>query len=74
MPDPNPDFEAILKTLNEDGLLKHTEEVDLGEGIQVIILNLPTLISMKEQLGRDRDRAVLPILRKTLQERHRTCG
>ena len=51
MPDPNPDFEAILKTLNKDGLLKHTEEVDLGEGIQVIILNLPTLISMKDTAG-----------------------
>ncbi|UCD28686.1 MAG: hypothetical protein JSV03_16675 [Planctomycetota bacterium] len=50
-------------------LLEHTEHIDLGEGIRVHILDLPTLISLKEKLGRDQDRAVLPILRKTLAER-----
>jgi len=52
-------------------LLPHTEEVDLGAGARVRILDLPTLIEVKEQLGRDRDVAVLPILRRTLQERQR---
>ena len=55
-------------------LLTKTEEVDLGMGTNVKILDLPTLIRMKEQLGRDRDRAVLPILRKTLEERQRDSG
>ena len=49
-------------------LLKETEEVELGGKIRVRILNLPALIRLKEQLGRDRDKAVLPILRKTLEE------
>ncbi len=50
-------------------LLEHTEQVDLGGGARVNILDLPTLIHLKELLGRDRDRAVLPILRRTLEER-----
>jgi hypothetical protein len=54
-------------------LLEKTEEVNLGGEIRIKILNLPTLIRMKEQLGRDRDRAVLPILRKTLEEHQRDC-
>jgi hypothetical protein len=52
-------------------LLEHTEEVDLGGGARVRILELPTLIRLKEKLGRDRDMAVLPILRRTLDERSR---
>jgi len=50
-------------------LLAHTEQVELGAGTHVRILDLPTLIGMKEKLARERDRAVLPILRRTLQER-----
>lgn len=50
-------------------LLPRSEEVDLGEETRVRILDLPTLIEIKEQLGRDRDLAVLPILRRTLRER-----
>ena len=49
-------------------LKEHCEEVDLGAGIRVLILDLETLIIQKERLGRDRDRAVLPILRRTLEE------
>ena len=52
-------------------LMEHTEPVDLGEGIRVLILDLATLIQMKETLGRERDRAMLPILRRTLEERGR---
>jgi len=50
-------------------LLEHAEPVELGRGTRVRILDLPTLIRMKEQLGRDRDKAVLPILRRALEER-----
>jgi predicted nucleotidyltransferase len=55
-------------------LMACTEQVDLGGGTRVRILDLPTLIRLKEKLGRDRDRAVLPILRRTLQERERNRG
>jgi len=50
-------------------LVTSTDEVELGLGAPVRILDLPTLIRLKEALGRDRDRAVLPILRRTLEER-----
>ena len=52
-------------------LLKRTDEVDIGEGIRINILSLSTLINMKKKLGRNRDRAVLPILLKTLEEHRR---
>lgn len=55
-------------------LLEHTEQVDLGGGIRILILDLPTLILSKEKLGRDRDKSVLPILRRTLEERGQQDG
>ena len=42
--------------------------VDLGQGLSVGVLGLRALIRIKEALGRERDRAVLPILRRTLEE------
>jgi hypothetical protein len=45
----------------------------IGEGISVWVLNLETLISLKEQLGSEKDLAVLPILRQTLRELKK-CG
>ncbi|HUT53700.1 MAG TPA: hypothetical protein VM658_09930 [bacterium] len=50
-------------------LIAHTETVDLGVGKTVRILDLPTLIRIKQSLARDRDLAVLPILKKTLEEK-----
>jgi hypothetical protein len=52
-------------------LLPHTIEVDLGAGLRVRLLDLATLIELKEQAGRDKDKAVLPILRRTLEERQK---
>jgi hypothetical protein len=50
-------------------LIAHTESVDLGTGRPVRILDLPTLIRIKQELGGERDLAVLPILRRTLEEK-----
>jgi hypothetical protein len=55
-------------------LIESTERVDIGAPTPVSILDLPTLIRHKEKLGRDRDMAVLPILRRTLEERQRRDG
>lgn len=55
-------------------LIPHTVSVDLEQGSIVRILDLPTLIRIKESLGRERDRAVLPILRRTLEEQARNEG
>jgi len=49
-------------------LISHTGSVDLGTGRAVRILDLPDLIRLKKALGRERDRAVLPILERTLRE------
>jgi hypothetical protein len=55
-------------------LLIHTESVDLGAGRPVRILDLPTLIRIKQELAGERDLAMLPILRRTLEEKERGAG
>lgn len=52
-------------------LLPHTRRVDLGDGLEVTVLNLEKIIEFKQQLGRDKDRAMLPTLIATLNERNR---
>jgi hypothetical protein len=42
----------------------HTYEV---AGVRVRALDLKTLIEVKERVNRDKDRAVLPVLRRTLE-------
>jgi hypothetical protein len=51
-----------------DGLLTHTLELQVS-GMPVRILDLETLIRTKVELDRDKDRAVIPILRRTLDEK-----
>ena len=46
-------------------LLAKAETLPYGDG-QVRVLRLEALIEIKEQLGRDKDRAALPLLRSTL--------
>jgi hypothetical protein len=43
--------------------------MDIGEGIRIRVLDLETLIAVKEELGGEKDRAVLPTLRRTLEEK-----
>jgi hypothetical protein len=54
-----------------EDLLPHTVEVRLTEDLIVRVLDLPTLIAVKEAAGRDKDKAVLPILRRTLEEKEK---
>jgi hypothetical protein len=42
--------------------------MDIGGG-QIRVLDLETLIAIKEELNSEKDRAVLPILRRTLAEK-----
>ena len=42
--------------------------MDIGDGIRVRVLNLETVIAIKEQLASEKDIAALPILRQTLRE------
>ena len=63
----------VLGTIGDDlayeDLLPHSREVDIGGGFMARVLDLETLIKIKEQVGGDKDRLVLPILRRTLEEK-----
>ena len=59
----------VGRNLAYDDLLPHSVEMDVGEGVLVKVLDLETLIAIKEELGGEKDRAVLPRLRRTLDER-----
>lgn len=50
-------------------LLPHAIEMDVKAGPRVRVLTLAVLIETKEEAARDKDRAVLAILRRTLEEK-----
>lgn len=52
-------------------LLAESEEFTLADGAVVRVVTLEMLIRSKEEMGRDRDRTVLPILRAALEERRK---
>lgn len=52
-------------------LLPHTLRVDVGEGMECLMLDLPTLIGVKQETAGDKDRAALEILRRLQSERGR---
>lgn len=52
-----------------EALVQHSEWIEIAEGVEVRALSLEMLIRLKEELHRDKDRAVLPVLRATLRER-----
>ena len=55
-----------------DELLPHTAEVMFTPDLTVRVLHLETFIELKEETSREKDRAALPILRRTLEERNRS--
>ena len=62
---------TIGRDLGYEDLLPDSVEMDVGEGVRVRVLTLEKLIALKEELGGEKDRAVLPILRRTLDEIHK---
>jgi hypothetical protein len=52
-------------------LLPHSHVVTLSPTLRVRVLDLETQISIKEETGREKDLAVLPVLRRTLMELRR---
>ena len=50
-------------------LVVHSQTLDLGDGLTTRVLDLKTIIAIKERLDRDTDRAVLPVLRRTMKEK-----
>jgi hypothetical protein len=50
-------------------LVARTHELVLAEDLRVRALDLVSLIELKEAVGREKDRAVLPLYRRALRER-----
>ncbi len=62
---------TIGRDLGYEELLPHSVEMEIGQGLRIRVLDLETLIAIKEELGGDKDRAMLPVLRRTLEETRR---
>jgi predicted nucleotidyltransferase len=54
-----------------EDLLPNSHQMDIGGGIRIHVLDLETLIAIKDSLGGEKDRAVLPTLRRTLEEKRK---
>ena len=59
---------VIGKGLGYEELIGDTSELPLSKKLKVRILNLEVLIKTKEETARDKDKAALPVLRRTLEE------
>lgn len=59
---------AIGDGKSYEDLIEQTSKESL-ENMSVYLLNLETLINIKEKIGREKDNAVLPVLRSTLKEK-----
>ncbi len=61
-------FHSIAENLGYEDLLPRSSEYEVA-GMRLRVVNLETIIESKEFSDRDKDRAVLPILRRTLELR-----
>lgn len=59
---------SIGQQLAFEDLLPLSNQMDIGPGLRVRVLNLDVLIAIKEHLASDKDLAVLPVLRQTLRQ------
>jgi len=62
---------TIGRNLGYEDLMAHSAEMDIGEKLRIRVLDLETIIGIKEDLGGEKDRAVLPVLRRTLEEKRK---
>ena len=65
---------TIGQGLGFSDLLPLSDEIAISDGIRIRVLNLETLISMKEHLASEKDLAMLPILRRALVESKKRGG
>src|SRR5487761_2018017 len=59
---------VIGRDLGYEELLAQSTEMLVAKDVRVRVLGLPALIEIKEHLGGEKDRAMLPLLRRTLEE------
>jgi hypothetical protein len=62
---------AIGNQRTYEDLLPLTDEMEIGS-TRIRVLRLDTLIDVKSETSGDKDRAVLPLLRRVLEERRRS--
>jgi hypothetical protein len=62
---------TIGSGLGFQDLLPHSVEMEIDEGVRIRVLDLETLIAIKEQLASEKDLAALPILKRTLEEKRK---
>jgi hypothetical protein len=62
---------AVVGGRSYEELIGRAIPIQLAPGKSIRVLDLPTLILLKEELGREKDLAMLPVLRRTLQEQER---
>ena len=66
------DFLATIGDgLDYDALLPNSHPVEIDADLVVQVLNLETIIALKEELGGDKDQAMLPTLRAALREKQK---
>ena len=53
-----------------ENLLPHSDEIEIGH-LRLRVLSLEKLIEVKEEMGFEKDKAILPILRQTLLEKRK---
>lgn len=59
---------ALIGGRDHEALAPHTIDFELEPGLVVRVLALDMIIALKEELGGEKDLAVLPVLRRTLAE------
>jgi hypothetical protein len=62
---------SIGRSRDYSDLLPHTIELEVGDDLRVRVLNLATLVTVKEETAGEKDVAMLPILRRTLEEKQK---
>lgn len=62
---------TIGRGLSFQDLLPHSIEMRITDEVPVNVLDLETLIALKEELAGEKDRITLPVLRRTLEETRR---
>ena len=63
---------TVGRNLSYEELLPQSVEMDVGESTLVRVLDLETLITIKEGLlAPDKDRSILLVLRRTLEEKRK---
>ena len=58
----------IGKSRTWEDLRGHTRTMEIEPGVVLRVLDLETLIAVKEELGFPKDTAILPVLRQALKE------